>query len=98
MPGYKGGVNVRADSANSRALASAGGPAGRAAGVDSAHAAHAVGLLLRRRSAVARRREVPLPALPGPARRRRGLVHAALHLHVAVPLGARSKPPSSPIP
>src|SRR5882724_13718726 len=74
----QGGVNVRADSAYSRTLASAGGRADRAASVDPPHAAHAVGLLVRPWSAVARHREVHLPGLPGSARRRRGLVHPAL--------------------
>src|SRR5919109_1916803 len=83
-------MNVRADSAHSRTVAAAGGRADRAAGVDPAHAAPAVGLLLRPWSAVARSRQVHLPGLPGVARRGRGLVHAALHLYVAVPVGPRA--------
>src|SRR5205809_974842 len=82
----QGGVNVRADSANSRALASADGSSDRAAGVDSALAAHAVGLLLRPGAVVARRREVPLPALPGSARgRRRLLLAAAIFSYTLMP-------------
>src|SRR2546422_9141204 len=84
------GTNVRADSANSRTLASAGGRADRAAGVDPAPAAHAVGLLLRSGPPVARDLEDPLLGLPGPVGRCGGLVHTALHLYAAVPLGARA--------
>src|SRR5206468_12384995 len=86
----KEGLNVRPDSSDSRTLASAGGRADRAACVDPAPAAHAVGLLLRARTAVARHLEDPLPGVPGPAGRRGGLVHPALHLYAAVPLGARA--------
>src|SRR5207249_8689969 len=86
-------MNVRADPAHSRTVAAAGGRADRAAGVDPAHAAHAVGLLLRPGSAVAGPREVHLSGLPGAAGDRRGLVHTALHLYVAVPRGARALHP-----
>src|SRR5437899_13073700 len=88
-PGIRRGENVRAYSSDSRTLAPADRRADRAAGVDPAPAAHAVGFLLRPWSVVARHLEVPLPGLPGTARRRRGLVHAALYLYIAFPLGAR---------
>src|SRR2546427_11181942 len=63
--------------------------------MDSGHATYAVGLLLRSRSLVARDRQVHLPGVPGPARRRCGLVHAALPLHVTVPLGPRAVHPDA---
>src|SRR5437899_9318474 len=90
LRGTRRGENVRAHSSDSRTLAPADRSADRSAGLDPAPSAHAVGLLLRPWSVVARHLEIPLPGLPGAARHRRRLVHAALHLHVAVPLAARA--------